>query len=163
MDLLKKTAIEETDESALEIANSDSDVDGTGELPILELQCEEIDMDDPKLDLLEWTVRRIIPIPKAYYWESGNYDVSLRTKTWHRAVGGLGALVKLTDRVGAPIVEATGLTSSRFDYVKSTMSERQIERAMEVASERKLLHLAQQEAKIAEEGGSRDATVETLA
>ena len=41
-----------------------------------ELQCEEVDMSDDMMDPMEWTVRKILPIPKVYFWES---DLSLDT------------------------------------------------------------------------------------
>jgi hypothetical protein len=136
---------------------SESDAFETGaaadDAPI-EMQCEQVDMNDPKMDLLEWLVRKTIPIPAAYYWETGNYDIPTRTKIWHRSVGFLGSIVRLTDRVGAPIVNATGLNGSRYDYVTSSMTERQLEIARNTASERKLRNQARREMAKAEEGGS---------
>jgi hypothetical protein len=127
----------------------------------IEMQCEQVDMNDPKMDVLEWTVRKIIPIPAAYYWETGNYDIPTRTKMWHRSVGFLGSLVRLTDRVGAPIVNATGLNASRYDYFTSSMTERQLEKARNTASERKQRNQARREATNAEEGGSSGLGLQT--
>lgn len=32
-------------------------------------ECEEADLSDENMDPIEWTVRKVIPIPKHYYWE----------------------------------------------------------------------------------------------
>ena len=97
-------------------------------------------------------VRKTIPIPKAYYWETGNNDLSARTKAWHQVVGALGAVVRFTDRIGQPVVNATGLADSRFDYVTSNMTDEQWERARKSALERKLLNQAKKASTQAEEG-----------
>ena len=127
----------------------------TTDLP-MEQQLYQVDMNDPKMDPLEWTIRKIVPIPKAYYWETGNTELPMKTKAWHQIVGTLGALVAFLDRVGKPVTDATGLSASRFDYVKSTMTESQLAKAQEMASERKIRSQASRRALEAEEG--RDST-----
>ena len=120
-------------------------------LPI-ELQLEEVDMNDEDMDMLEWMVRRTIPIPKQYYWETGNTDLPYKTRQWHNIVGGLSGAVKWLDRIGKPVVEATGLTSSRFADVESTMSERQKSISKLNASTRKLKIEASRRDLMVEEG-----------
>lgn len=105
-------------------------------LPV-EMQLEEVDMDDPRMDPLEWTVRKLIPIPKAYFWETGNTDLPARTKLWHRTVGAMSRVVQFVDHVGKPVVDFTGVTTSRYDYVTSTMTDAQKETARRTALERK--------------------------
>mmetsp|Transcript_27453 Transcript_27453/g.40317 ORF Transcript_27453/g.40317 Transcript_27453/m.40317 type:complete len:183 (-) Transcript_27453:364-912(-) len=129
--------------------------DDDSDVPI-ELQLEQVDMDDPKMDALEWGVRKVVPIPKKYYWETGNYDLPLKTKAWHRLVGTGAAAVRFLDRIGQPVTEASGLTSSRFSYVTDTMTERQWEKAQDTASRRKLQHEAEREANTLEEGQDGD-------
>ena len=62
-------------------------------------------------------------------------------------------MVAFVERIGKPVTEATGLTASRFDYVKSTMSEKQLAKAQKTASERKLRNEASRRAVEVEEGG----------
>ena len=109
----------------------------THRLPI-ERQLEVVDMDNEDMDMLEWIVRKTIPIPKQYYWETGNTDLPRNVKVWHNVVGSLSGAVKWLDRVGKPVVDATGLTASRFDYVESTMTDKQKEIAIQTASARRL-------------------------
>eukprot|EP00541_Cyclophora_tenuis_P019410 CAMPEP_0116576766 /NCGR_PEP_ID=MMETSP0397-20121206/20724_1 /TAXON_ID=216820 /ORGANISM="Cyclophora tenuis, Strain ECT3854" /LENGTH=148 /DNA_ID=CAMNT_0004105863 /DNA_START=164 /DNA_END=610 /DNA_ORIENTATION=+ len=94
-------------------------------------------MNDPMMDPLEWTVRKVIPIPKAYFWETGNTDLPPRTKLWHRTVGAMSNVVKFVDTLGKPVGEFTGVTSSRYDYVTSTMTQKQMETARQTANLRK--------------------------
>lgn len=103
----------------------------------VELQLEKVDMENEDMDMLEWTVRKIIPIPKQYYWETGNDDLPLRIKAWHQAVGSMSATIKWIDRIGKPIVDASGLKSSRFEYVRETMTEEQIQESIEKVRQRK--------------------------
>ena len=60
----------------------------------LELELVEVDMNHHLMDPLEWTVRKTISIPKMYYWETGNYDISFRTKVWHRSVQSMGMTLR---------------------------------------------------------------------
>jgi hypothetical protein len=123
----------------------------TTDVPI-EYQLYQVDMNDPKMDPLEWTIRKIVPIPKAYYWETGNTDLPMKTKAWHQIVGTLGSLVTFVDRVGKPVTDATGLSASRFDYVKSTMTDSQLAKAQKTASERKQHSQTSRRAVATEEG-----------
>jgi hypothetical protein len=111
----------------------------TVRLPI-EYQLEVVDMNNEDMDMLEWLVRRWIPIPKQYYWENGGNGENLpwKTRAWHNFVGGGSRVIQFIERVGKPVTAATGLTESRFEYVKETMSERQLQKSMEAASQRKL-------------------------
>mmetsp|Transcript_26632 Transcript_26632/g.39392 ORF Transcript_26632/g.39392 Transcript_26632/m.39392 type:complete len:155 (-) Transcript_26632:119-583(-) len=123
----------------------------TGNETPVEMQLEEVDMENEDMDMLEWLVRKIIPIPKEYYWETGNDDLPLRTKAWHQVVGSLSATIKLIDRMGKPIVDASGLKNSRFEYVRETMTEAQMQESIEKAQERKLEVQNSQRRHISEE------------
>ena len=113
-------------------------------LPI-ERQLELVDMNDEDMDMLEWIVRKIIPIPKQYYWESTTTSRSTDASNlprsvviWHNVVGTLSRAVQWIDRMGTPVADATGLTSSRFDYVLSTMTDEQKKIAAQTARDRKI-------------------------
>lgn len=111
--------------------------DGFQEVPE-ELQCEEVDMNDPNMDPLEWSARKLIPIPKAYYWDTQNENIPLKTKAWHHTVSALGSSVRFAENVGEVAANFLGLNTSRYDYVTSTMTDEDWERARNTASERRL-------------------------
>jgi hypothetical protein len=134
-------------EDPLKQVTSDNDAG----VPI-EQQLYEVDMNDPKMDALEWAVRKIVPIPKAYYWDTGNTELPMKTKAWHQIVCALSGAVAFIDRVGKPVVDFTGLTASRFDYVKSTMTETQLAKVQQTALERKLRNEASRRDMVIEEG-----------
>jgi hypothetical protein len=99
-------------------------------------------MNDEDLDMLEWMTRKMISIPKSYYWDHPEVDAEqlpIRLKLWHRSVAALGSAVRFTDRIGAPITNALGLTASRFEYVTSTMTERDWEYSRRVAEDRRIV------------------------
>jgi hypothetical protein len=103
---------------------------------------EQVDMNDEDLDMLEWMTRKMISIPKSYYWDHPEADpeqLPTKLKLWHRSVSALGSTVRFTDRIGAPITNALGLTASRFDYVPSTMTERDWEYSRRLAEDRRML------------------------
>ena len=111
----------------------------------MERQLEIVDMNDEDMDMLEWIVRKIIPIPKQYYWESTTTSRSTDASNlprsvviWHNVVGTLSRAVQWIDRMGTPVADATGLTSSRFDYVLSTMTDEQKKIAAQTARDRKI-------------------------
>jgi len=87
------------------------------------MQCEEVDLNDPKMDPLEWSVRKTISIPKIYYWETENYNVSFRTKVWHRCIQAAGMSLRGAERVGEVIANVLGVNASRFDDVTAFMTD----------------------------------------
>mmetsp|Transcript_14688 Transcript_14688/g.17877 ORF Transcript_14688/g.17877 Transcript_14688/m.17877 type:complete len:170 (+) Transcript_14688:75-584(+) len=121
-----------------------------------EMQLEEVDMDDPKMDPLERSVRRIIPIPKKYYWENENdtnIELPVKVKVWHNTVAILGNITRFAEKIGEVAADTIGLTASRYSYVTDTMTEEQWEDARMVADERK----SQRELKQAEQDAAKDA------
>jgi len=100
-----------------------------------EEQCVTVDLQDPKMDPLEWTVRRVLPIPKKYYWETGNYQISTRTKMWHRAIGTLGFALKCAEKIGEVLANVSGINSSRYEDVTDFMNDEEWETAREIADE----------------------------
>mmetsp|Transcript_32937 Transcript_32937/g.79682 ORF Transcript_32937/g.79682 Transcript_32937/m.79682 type:complete len:168 (+) Transcript_32937:120-623(+) len=108
------------------------------------VEVEEVDMNDELMDPFEWVTRKVIPIPKQYYWEDSEdapgvdpKDLPLKLKMWHRSVAAGGSALRLVDRMGKPVTGFLGLSSSRFDYVTSTMSERDWESSRQIVSERR--------------------------
>jgi len=78
---------------------------------------------------LEKTVRRIIPIPKAFYFETGNNEIPLKTKAWHRTVSSLQSVLRWSEKIGEGVAKVTGITDSRFDHVTLNMTPQQWEEA----------------------------------
>merc|ERR1711862_485586 len=88
------------------------------------------------MDPLEWGVRKTLSIPKAYYWQTGNYKVSMRTKLWHQTIYSLGALNRCAESVGECVANLSGLNSSEFSYVTDNLTEEEWEVARKEAKQR---------------------------
>jgi hypothetical protein len=115
-----------------------------------EEQCEHVDMNNELLDPLEWSVRKIIPIPKKYYFETGHYGVSFRTKLWHRSIQAMGLALNGIEKIGGFVANTLGLTSSRYDDVLAYMTEEELEQARQKAwleQEQRNAHSLQQKQK----------------
>jgi hypothetical protein len=111
------------------------------------LELEDVDMDSETMDSLEWATRKIISIPKEYYWNHPEVNSALlpvKLKVWHRSVGAMGTLVHAIDYLGMGVANFLGLTSSRFAYVTSTMTEQDWELSRTIVQERR--HQQQEEA-----------------
>lgn len=112
-------------------------------LPKELMAVEEVDMNDELMDPFEWVTRKVIPIPKQYYWEDSEdapvdpKDLPIKLKLWHRSVAAGGSALRLVDRMGKPVTGFLGLSSSRFDYVTSTMSEQDWESSRRIVKERR--------------------------
>lgn len=110
--------------------------------------CERqvVDMNDEMMDPIEWTIRTILPIPAAYYWEvfeERTNDENLQLwkkelytkiptyiKIWHTTIFTLDNIQNWTNRsIAQPIASMTGLTGSRFYYITDTMTKDDIERS----------------------------------
>jgi hypothetical protein len=93
------------------------------------------------MDPLEWTFRKLYPIPQHYYWEVVTPDqlsqVPLKIKIWHRTTSMLWSTYQVVDRyVAQPIARETGITKSRFDYVIDTMTQEDWESSKQMIAER---------------------------
>ena len=63
-------------------------------------------------------------IPKAYYWQTENYEVPINVKIWHRTVATLGSIARGAESVGETMASVMGLGGTgELDYVMSTMTE----------------------------------------
>jgi hypothetical protein len=122
-------------------------------IPPALLELEEVDLTSDTMDPLEWTVRKLVSIPKTYYWELDDVDpeaLPVRLKVWHRSVATMGTIVRVTDRVGLSVANFLGLTTSGpFDYVTNTMTERDWEISRRTVAERMSVREQEQQ----EEGG----------
>lgn len=99
------------------------------------------------MDPLEWSVRKFVPIPKAYYWETGNEDLALKIKIWHQVISRLGSALRAAEQIGETVANFTGLNSSTYDYVASTMTEEQWELARKNEEEEKANRLEYEESQ----------------
>jgi len=124
------------DNNPVEVQTGNVQQNENSDIPI-ELQYHEVDMNDPMMDPLEWTVRKVIPIPRAYFWETGNNDLSWKVKLWHRTVAVLGNGVKNAEAAGEVVANTLGLNGSRYDYVYDTMTAEERQMAEQIARERR--------------------------
>ena len=113
------------------------------ELVELVSQLHEVDMTAEDLDPLEWTLRKVVPIPKYYYWEVVKQDsdvemIPYRIKLWHNTVASMTGAYKWTEqRVGMPLARSLGLTSSRFSDVTMYMTDEDMKESKQIVAERK--------------------------
>ena len=129
-------------DNSVEVQTGDAQQES--DIPV-ELQYHEVDMNDPLMDPLEWTVRKVVPIPRAYFWETGNHDLPWKIKLWHRTVAVLGKGVKGAESAGEVVANTFGLNGSRYDYVYDTMTPEEREIAEQVARERRAASVNRQE------------------
>jgi hypothetical protein len=112
------------------------------ELQKIIFQRQAVDMSDEDMDPIEWTVRKVIPIPAEYYWEVVSEEqhdqVPARTKVWHKTISFLCRAQQWTERsVAKPLAASLGLTDSRFDYVVDNMTDEEWEKSREMAAARR--------------------------
>lgn len=117
----------------------DGDADGGAppsrqELPI-EYQLYEVDLTNPDMDPLEYTFRRYVPIPKAYFWNTAseangyNRNLPFRIKWWHRSIYYMGEALKKAEAGGEVIANFLGLNDGPFEYVTNNMTEEEMARS----------------------------------
>jgi hypothetical protein len=105
-------------------------------------QRQVVDMSDEDMDPIEWTVRKVIPIPAEYYWDAVSEEqhdqIPARTKVWHKTISFLCGAQQWTERsVAKPLAASLGLTDSRFDYVVDNMTDEEWEKSRATASARR--------------------------
>ena len=101
-----------------------------------------VDMTDEDMDPIEWTFRKLVPIPAHYYWdlvdEEEKDNIPIKIKVWHKTIASLGAIQQWTDRwIARPVASGLGITSSRFQYVTDNMTEEDWKESRRIVSERK--------------------------
>ena len=115
------------------------DPNTSGEEEPEELQCEEVDMENEDMDPMEYGVRKVLPIPKKYFWDGANPEgenLSARTRAWHYGVSFLGRALYYAEFVGEVVAHALGLNESRYQYVIDGMSKEDWEKAKAVDEKR---------------------------
>ena len=78
---------------------------------------------------------------------TGKEDLSFRTKAWHHTISFLGRTTRFLEGIGETVANITGLNSSRYDYVTSTMTEAQWAAAKATSEERKAARKAWDESQ----------------
>ena len=122
--------------------SSDDDPPSQPQLPI-EYQLYEVDLTNPDMDPLEYTFRKYVSVPKAYFWdtasETNDYNQSLpfSVKFWHRSIYYLGECLKKAEAGGEMVANFLGLNSGPFDYVTNNMTEGEMARSREIVEERR--------------------------
>lgn len=128
----------------------------------LECQLQQVDLNNPDMDPLEYTFRRFVPIPKVYFWETAdesndfNQNLPLRVKLWHNTIYYLGVCLKKAESAGEVVANILGLNSGEFDYVTNAMTEEQwsqSRRNMELRREESRRHQEERKAKENNERG----------
>jgi len=131
-------------------------------------------MNDPDMDPIEWTVRKIVPIPKQYYWEilqnnnassssaagsnninnynhyshSSNANISYKIKFWHNLIYLLMVLYQFCNTwIATPIGDTLGITSSSTNrYVNHGITDEDYENSkINVQNRKKKQQLQQQQ------------------
>lgn len=137
--------------STAEALTSENNDDGNGgekntyspqELQKVISQRQVVDMSDEDMDPIEWTVRKLIPIPAEYYWdmvsEEQHDQVPVRTKVWHKTIAFLSKAHQWTERsISKPLAASLGLTDSRFDYVVDKMTDKEWEESSAMVAARR--------------------------
>ncbi|KAL7580063.1 hypothetical protein ACA910_005048 [Epithemia clementina (nom. ined.)] len=108
-------------------------------------QKKQVDFNDELMDPIEWTVRKVCPLPAVYYWdllegqpEEIKKEIPWKIRWWHRIVGSLDRASNVVDRwVAQPVAGTLGLTESRFEYVIDSMTEEELEASKRNVAERK--------------------------
>jgi hypothetical protein len=121
----------------------------SAELDVLLSELQVVDMKDELMDPIEWTIRKIIPIPAVYYWEliddpdanphtkALSSKLSTRIKVWHNVIASCASVQRWSEqRIAQPIATATGLTGSKFYYVTDAMTPADIERSKQYVQRR---------------------------
>jgi hypothetical protein len=89
-------------------------------------------MNNPDMDPMEYYTRKVLPIPKKYFWETGNDTLPLKTRVWHHSVYFLGKALGVAEYCGEVVANLLGINESRYQYVMDNMSEEDWERARKV-------------------------------
>ena len=94
-------------------------------------QRHTIDMEAEDLDPLEWAFRKVVPVPKYYYWdlqpkegETETAEVPRRIQLWHKAVYACThGFRKVEDGFAKPLARGVGLTTNRMNHVTMFMTD----------------------------------------
>jgi hypothetical protein len=100
-----------------------------------------VDLTAEDMDPLEWTFRKLIPVPENYYWDVvQDQDVErvpTRIKLWHKSFHSVATAFQWTEqRVGMPLARTLGLTSSRMSTVTMFMTDEDWKKSKRIVTER---------------------------
>ena len=120
-------------------------------IKVLSERNTQVDLDDENMDPIEWTFRKLVPLPAVYFWDllEGQPEevkreylqtkIPRKIRAWHRVIGSLDrAQHWMTDWVAKPLAGGLGITESRFSYVIDNMSEAELNESKRMVAERKL-------------------------
>ncbi|GAX28606.1 hypothetical protein FisN_1Hu603 [Fistulifera solaris] len=105
-------------------------------------QTQVVDMNAEDMDPLEWTFRKVVPIPEHYYWDvvSNKEDqaqIPARIRFWHRSLYALSCASQWTDdHIGQPLARSLGLHTPRMNDVTMFMSDDDWKRSQRIVAER---------------------------
>lgn len=108
-------------------------------------ECDEVTKS--RMDPLEYTFRKYIPIPRVYFWDtavtsSGNVqhdtnNIPLRIKLWHITIYYLGEGLRIAEKGGEVVANALGLNDGPFDYVTTGMTPEEMLASRAMMDERR--------------------------
>ena len=115
------------------------------ELLVVLRRTKQVDFNDEYMDPIEWSVRKIFPLPEVYYWDvmegqpkDSIQKIPWKIRYWHRLVGSLDHASDIVNRwVAQPIAGTLGITDSRFSYVIDNMTEEELQASKRLVAERK--------------------------
>ena len=106
----------------------------------------QVDMEREDMDPLEWSVRKVVPIPAHYYWDvvPEDKDGTMQTEIprsirwWHNSVHAMANALEWTEqKVGLPLGRRLGLLSPRMSDVTMFMSDDDWKKSERIVTERK--------------------------
>lgn len=105
-------------------------------------QTQVVDMNAETMDPLEWTFRKVVPIPEHYYWDvvssqEEQAHIPARIRLWHRSLFALSRASQWTDdHIGQPLARTLGLDTPRMNDVTMFMSDDDWKRSQRIVTER---------------------------
>ena len=101
-----------------------------------------VDMNDETMDPLEWSFRKMVPIPEHFYWDVVSSEeeqrcIPTRIRFWHRSLYTLSRVSQWTDdHIGQPLARTLGLHTPRSSDVTMFMSDDDWKRSQRIVMER---------------------------
>jgi hypothetical protein len=127
-----------------------------GGIPI-EYQTYEVDdVTMSRMDPLEYTFRKYIPIPRVYFWDITAVspdDLPRRIKLWHYTIYYLGEGLRIAEKGGEVVANVLGLNDGPFDYVTSGMIPEEMVASCAVMDERRQKRVEMEDTTNNDEGG----------
>jgi hypothetical protein len=132
---------------------------GGGVIPI-EYQTYEVDeVTMSRMDPLEYTFRKYIPIPRVYFWDTAvtsindQHDLPRRIKLWHYTIYYLGEGLRIAEKGGEVVANVLGLNDGPFNYVTSGMTPEEMVASRAMMDERRQQRVELEDMTNNDEGG----------